>query len=555
MSSKRPAILMGTLLLVLGAYFVQQHLEKGVVPVGSQSTPALPGRNSVSNLRVHQDPTGGWRADFDYFYTGEPRALLAYLELAPLQSIPIGPNPRQFGFSDHATVVRPPQRGAHHVSANLQYPGEAGTTQTLAVTLFDPIHRIAIATQQVDQVIDWPSYQDFMENQVLATSTPEQSLKRAQGMIDSEDESQIAKAKTILEKLLHQNSHFDPAYVELARAAMKSGDGSPESLHQAETMLSSALEIRPDSANARILLGYVYSHQHRFDKAEESFTQAAATNPPNAWLWFNWGEMLAMQHKTDLAIAKYREAIARPRTHDSYDRGRKMAYGELLSLLRQKKDLDALEVLYKQQVADYGPGSCYSTDYARFMLQIRGDTQGAIDLTRRALNQDCNDEPSREVLGLAEYVKWADTSGPERVDALNEARIYLPIGPKPLYLLASSDRTTPAAKKLIASGEPIDQQDSLGRTALLYAIDEGDLAAARRLLTLHARPDIPVGEDSVPLALIPVLRGNLAAIRLLRDFGVNYSKLHFRGMTAVEYARQSHNRELLDALGDSGTVL
>jgi hypothetical protein len=55
-------------------------------------------------------------------------------------------------------------------------------------------------------------------------------------------------------------------------------------------------------------------------------------------------------------------------------------------------------------------------------------------------------------------------------------------------LLAASDKTTPAAKKLIASGEPIDQQDNEKLTALAHALQNQDLAAAR-LLMLGAHPD------------------------------------------------------------------
>ena len=551
MSSKRPTILMGVLLVILLGYFAIQQIPPAPQTV-AHPDPPLPGKTSVSNLRVHQDAMGAWIADFDYFYTGEPRSITTWVETGPRVA---DPGTQIAGFPPNSAFVQRLVRGSHHVTIPLQYPGEQKTTNTVAVAIWSIEQRQNFATQQVDQVIDWPAFGAYVETQSLARNTPEQNLRGAQELIDTEQGPSISAAKTILEKLLQQNPRFAPAYIELSRVAMKTDGASAESLHQSETLLASALAIQPDSANAKILLGYVYAHQKRFKEAEELFKQAAATNPPNAWLWTNWGEMLEMQHQADPAIARYREAIARPITHDSFDRGRREAYRAALALLGRKKDLDAMEVLYKQQVADYGPGACYSTEYARFMLQIRGDTQGAIDLARRALNRDCNDEPAREVLGLAEYVKWAATAGPERIESLNEARIYLPAGPRPLYLLAASDRTAPAAKQLIASGESIEQKDNYGHTALWYAFENNDLAAARRLLTLHARPDTPAGEGAMPLALLPVMTLNLPAIRLLREYGVNYSTLRFRGMTAVEFAKQAHNEELLKALGDSGTTL
>jgi tetratricopeptide (TPR) repeat protein len=551
-SPRRPIVLMGILLVLLLAYLVQAQLYPQLL-AGYSDPPALAplaGTNSVSHLDVKQNAKGMWTADFDYFYTGEPRVCFLQIELLPRSVAPDG----AAAAPGHSRFVSTPQRGAHHVSVPLDYPGSEQTTR-VGVTLRDPMrHSAVIATQQTDKVIEWPNWYTWSQNLRMAQSTPAENLQRAVALIDLEAEPQLIEAKAILERLINQNPRFDAAYVELARVAMRSNWG-PEGLHQAETLLSSALLIQPDSVNARILLGYVYTHQNRFTPAQELFTGAARSNPPNLWLWANWGELLLMQHKYDEAIAKYREAIARPMTHDTYDRARKEAYRHLLQLLGQRKDLDGMEALYKQQVAEFGPGSCYTSDYARFKLQVRGDTQGAIDLARGALNKDCEDSAAREVLGLAQYVKWAATAGPERTESLNQARIYLPAGPMPLYLLAASERTSPAIKQLLAAGESIDQRDNEKKTALAYAFQNGDLGAAKRLLALRARPDTPVGYEEIPLALVPVMERNIEAIRLLREYGVDYSKLRYRGATAFDFAKQSGDNALLKALGRSETVL
>jgi tetratricopeptide (TPR) repeat protein len=548
-SSRRPAVLMGILLLLLSGYLAQSHF-KGQLTT-SQALPArLAGQNSVSKFKVQQDKAGLWVADFDYFWNGEPRILLQ-IELLPH----VASANDSTGFSRQNTFVVMLSPGAHHARVRIQHPGSEQTTRQLAVTLRDhlPGGRV-IAIQQIDQVIEWPSLNTWMQRQQLAGSTPEQNLKRAVALVDSDSGPELAQAKYTLEYLISQDPKLDAAYVELARVAMKTNWG-PEGLHQAEGLLSSALQIRPDSANAKILLGYIYAHQNRFAQAQALFAEVAKSDPPNLWLWANWGELLATQHKNAEAESTYRQAIAHPVTHDTYDRARKFAYNALLRLLGQRKDLDAMEALYKQQVADYGSGSCYSSDYARFLLQVRGDTQGAIDLARRALNQDCEDSPARQVLGLAEYVKWATTTGSERAESLNQARIFLPAGPTPLYLLATSERTSPAIKQLIASGEQIDQKDNERRTALAYALQSGDLGAARRLLALRARPDTPVGYEDIPVALIPVTAGNIEGIRLMREFGVDYSKLRYRGATAFDFAKQMGNSAVLEALGHASTTL
>jgi tetratricopeptide (TPR) repeat protein len=519
-------------------------------PTAVQSA-ALPGQNTVSGLSVRQRADGAWTADFDYYYTGAPHFAALRIDLLPQVDASNSPE-----YSERwRTFLPSPQPGSHHVSAAMAYPKGQGTSRQVVVKLLrELLGDEVIASQGINKIIDWPDFQTWARDQQVAQNSPENNLKHAIALIDSEDEPQLREAKAIIEKLISQNPRLDAGYVELARIAMKTNWG-PEGLHQAETLLSSALQIRPDSANAKILLGYVYAHQHRFDQAEKSFADAARSNPPNLWLWTNWGESLEMQGRIDQAISRYREAIARPMTHDTYDRARENSYLNLLALLKKRKDFDGMEALYKQRLAEFGPGSCYSSDYARFKLQVRGDTQGAIDLARGALNQNCEDSPARQVLGLAEYVKWADSTGPQRSDALNEARIYLPAGPMPLYLLAASERTTIAVKQLIAAGEGVDQTDNEGMTALAYALQNGDSAAAKRLLALGARPDIAVGPLRMPTALIPVMEGNVETVRALRQAGVDYTKLRYRGATAADLAKVSGNKEMLDVLTESGAQL
>jgi ankyrin repeat protein len=125
----------------------------------------------------------------------------------------------------------------------------------------------------------------------------------------------------------------------------------------------------------------------------------------------------------------------------------------------------------------------------------------------------------------------------------------------PLYLLAKNDHTSPAIKQLLASGEQIDQRDNKNETALAYALQHDDLGAAKRLLKLHARPDVLIGYENIPLALMPVMQENLEAVRLMREFGVDYSKIRFQGATAIDFAKQSGNRALLQALGRNDTEL
>ena len=547
MSSRRPLVLMSVLLLLMSGYFYKTRWQYHY----TAEPPTLPGKNALFGLTVTHGKDG-WVADFDYFYVGEPQPVGIEILLLPDLNTTVDATTRR----SPVTFISTAQRGTHHVRIGILHPGQEGSSRQVIARLKRYLNGNEIlASQIVDQAIDWPKYQTWILNQTISAKTPEENLGQAIALIDTEQADKLAAAKLVLEKLVAADPKFDAAYVELARIAMKSNWGTA-GLHQAETLLNAALAIRPDSANAKILLGYVATHQHHFAKAETLFSEAVKSNPPNLWLWVNWGELFEVQGKPDQAAIKYRDTLARPITHDSYDWARKHAYVRLLEILKNRNDLDGMEYLYKQRLAEFGPGSCFSTDYARFTLQVRGNTQGAIDLAQHALNQDCDDSPARQVLGMALYTKWASVSGPERLQSLNLARIYLPAGPLPLYLLATGEQTLAADKLLIASGEAIDQRDNENLTALAYALQKQDLSAAKRLLVLGARWDQKIGAEDIPVALVPVLTGDIEGVRLMQKFGAKYSNLRFLGKTALEIAAQSGNRALLKALGaDSGVTL
>jgi tetratricopeptide (TPR) repeat protein len=535
------------LLLLAGPFCATDLPAQAPPPPGARRIlPTVPGKNSVTGLVVKQSRFGQWTADFDYFYTGEPYFTQVSIELTPQSGSPVGPG----GPQQYISTMPGVQLGAHHINVEIHYPGSAQRTTRIAVLLRGggANNNDAVASQQLDQVIDWPDPWTWHRNTQLATASPEESLKQAVGLIDTEDSRQQIEARAILEALVRDNPRFDAGYVELARVAMKTNWG-PGGLHQAEGLLNSALQVNPGSVNAKILLGYVYAHEEHYEKAEALFVEASHAKTNNLWLWSNWGELLTLEGKKDEAIAKYRQGLAHPMTHDTNDHARNAASENLLKLLSERTDLDGMEALYKQRIEEFGPGACYSDEYSKFLLQIRGDTQATIDLATRALNQNCNDAGSRDILGLALYVKWSATPGQPGTDALNQARMFLPAGPKPLYLLATSDRTLAAASKLIDSGEDIDQKDNEGMTALALALQDHDTPAARRLLKLGAHPEIPVGGAQIPVALLPVLDADVGAIRMLRQNGVNYSKLRFRGTSAFDIAAESGNHALIEALG------
>jgi tetratricopeptide (TPR) repeat protein len=366
-------------------------------------------------------------------------------------------------------------------------------------------------------------------------------------MIDSGHRNQLESDRSLLQALVVLNPNIDAAYVELARIAMKTQWNS-DGLRNAEALIGSALQIRPDSENAKILLGYVYSHQGRYKEADRQFTEASTTNPPNVYLWTNWGDLLAMEGKAEGAIKKYREGIARPPTGDTYDRARWDIYTRLIGLLERRQDIDGIEALLRQRAGEYPTVACFGVEHARFIVLQRGDTAAAQAAMLAAPSPGCAEAEKRFVNGLAHYVTWAQGKEADPAESLRRARAFQPVSPLLFYTFATSERGTAVIRQLQAAGERLGIQDSQQLDALAYALRNKESSAARRLVRLGANPVAEVGPEKMPAALIPVITGDFDSIRVMQRAGVDYAKLRYQNSTAVDHARQQGDKKLLQLL-------
>jgi tetratricopeptide (TPR) repeat protein len=538
---------MAILLLLLGVYiarpFMQDLFYERPAARSAEAVPTgpLPTANGVSNLKVTRAADGRWIASFDYAYTGEPKGVTVRV----FQVINGGawgtPMDRQVGG-------RRAIPGTHSFSTEVFNPNvhDMHTTEKVFAQM-DVVPAQPIAKISVDHRIQWPDPIKTEVEQALAAGKADAIVQKAVGLIDSGQEFHLKNARKLLQMLVDQSPGTDAAYVELARVAMKTS-WNASGLREAETLIGSALQIRPDSVNAKILLGYVYAHQGRYKPAEALFAEAAVTNPPNLWLWANWGQVLAMQGKTDAGIQKYREAVLRPPTQDTYDRARWDAYRHLLPLLEHRDDLAGMETLLKQRAQEYPGKGCFGVDYARFLVLQRGDATGAQAVMRDAPSPACDESRKRLAEGLVRYVAWAQGGDAERAELLRQARVFHPVNPALFYALASSERAVPVARQLLAAGEKISMQDEHQFDALAYALQNGESAIARRLLRMGANPVAEIGPQKMPVALIPVVSRDFDSIRLMQRSGVDYAKLRYQGTTAIDHARKEGDTKLLRLL-------
>jgi tetratricopeptide (TPR) repeat protein len=551
MVSKRPVILMAILLLLLGWLvmpYIRSYFEPQASHAAKVSEAPLPGISTVSNLAATQQPDGRWMASFDYFYTGEPKG--AYVNLYQVVTGASG-GPAGSPEPDSMVIAIRAKRGANQYSAEIHHPRPfemAITTQLYAGIQNSSVPKIPmIAKTTLDKRIVWPDPLVVDVEKAVSAGQPEAIVQRAADLIDMNDSNWLPSARMLLQALVERQPKVDSAYVELARVAMKT-NWSTTGLRDAETLIRSALQINPASVNAQILLGYVLAHQERYKDAEPLFVQAATSNPPNLWLWANWGELLTMQGKKDEAISKYREAVTRPPARNGYDRARQDAYKNLVRLLDEKGNLDELEALHKQRTKEYPSAACYSVEYARFLVIQRADDNGSTALLRDVPSPQCDNAKTREVQGLAHYVRWSRTEQAGRSEVLLQARTFLPASPQLFFALASSDRTVPIAQQLIAVGDKVDVQDNSGYDALGYALRNRDTAMARRLLRLGAKPTAEQGGERMPAALIPVMSRDREAIRLMQRSGVDYTKLRYQNRTVADLVRDSGDKKLLQWL-------
>ncbi len=568
MQTKRTTFLTAILVVLVLAYLAKPVWEvynegrssPAHVPTQAPPPPALPGENSISNIEISRNEQGQWVVGFDYFYTGAPAGATLTIEM--------------LGGSDLQKAAALPQsipyihaeRGKHRITRELTRPqvNEAVTASSVRVRLFT--YKLQTRNQILQNVpvdlfaqslpvnVDWPDYATARILDDLRSKTPEEFLKTAVELIDEGNDDGLSQARQRLDHLLQKHPQFHPAYLELARVAMKANWG-PEGLRQAESYIDAARKINAEDPNVWILQAYVYTYQKRYKEAEPLLVAASKTDTPNLWLWTNWGEFYSLQGKSPQAIEMFQKAVDHPPSGNTYDRARQHAYRLMLRVLEGEGKLDRAEALYAQRAQDYRQIVCYGVEHAQFLLMKRGNAARALEIGSQPLLAECRSPDTKEILGMAYYLSWAQAGAADRPDLLNRARILFPTGSRLMYRLASSDQTSRALKDLLAAGDSIDQMDNRKMTALAYALSTQNYDVARRLLKLRARADLPIGEAEVPVALIPVMADDYAGIRLLRQFGVDYSRLKYRDMTAIDHAKRISNRKLLEALEERGQRL
>lgn len=548
MKEKRAAGLMAVLLGVIGVYIFKPFQEEPVtVAQLLVKEDLLPGDNKITSIEVVKGADGLLYADIQYFYRGGS----AVPSLRVLADSP-APQSHLYYDEDQTSLVK---KGENKVRIEIKrppIPDKEFTSHKIKVSFENGVFlengtSAMKLDKEVDYLIEWPDSFSYNQNRNFSKKTINELYTEAVELIDQSNSNTFGQAKKNLERILLKDPAYIDAYPELARFSMKNKWG-PEGLKQAETYLLSGLALQKDHTNSHVLLGYVYTHQSRFDEAEQEFKTAEKLGTDNLWLWANWGELHALQGSRERSVETYLKAISAPRPYNTYDRARLDAYRKLFSLLDSKEGLVKADELYKKRADEYPNQPCFHTDHAAFRIAKYADYQGAIAASRRAIDASCDSAESRQVMGIANYLAWINTSGEQGNTYLAQAQVFFPESPRLVYQLSKHDSTSKVLNELKKQFVSVDTKDNDNLNALAFALMENNIASARRLLKLGAQPTESVSDQEYPVAMIPIFYQHKEGVQLMLESGVNLSAMKYRGISALGYAERLENPEILQLI-------
>ncbi len=112
-----------------------------------------------------------------------------------------------------------------------------------------------------------------------------------------------ALARVSFQRAARLDSRHVPAWLGVAKASIEGGD-----LSRADQALERAFELAPESADVRLLRGYLRLKQDRISEAADDFVAAAEANPNDPMAQLLYGQCLQKLGRTGEAAAYYRRA-------------------------------------------------------------------------------------------------------------------------------------------------------------------------------------------------------------------------------------------------------
>ncbi|MDH5611296.1 MAG: ankyrin repeat domain-containing protein [Gammaproteobacteria bacterium] len=358
-------------------------------------------------------------------------------------------------------------------------------------------------------------------------------------LIDTDSKNNLYRAKSLLNEIIVLDPNYPRAYLELARFHMKtSGDFKDEGLKQAERAILIAKKIDPDLADTRILLGYVYTNQGRYEEAQAEYEAASKIGSDNLWLYTNWGQNYASQNKISDAIEKYLITFNKKRAFDRNDRPIIQTKLHLFPLLIKAGRYEEADALYSKFATEFPNYNCTLLEQARLRLYKMNDYQGSIISHGQADKMGCKEQdPS---LAISYYVMWhmhnKANSTKEATSAFNQAE-GLALSDVTLFReLAKTDYLSPLIKDMLTKGRDINAEDSKGLTSLLYSIYENDKDSTSRLLTHGADVNYSSVKLNITPIMLAIMTNDTDMVKLILNHKPDLTKRLANGQTLSDWA-------------------
>lgn len=554
MQLNRTSLLAAALLVMVGvlisselkSLFPQAERTKDEASLNSK-VELLPGKNAISQIKISRADDGALYATLEYYYIGDMHSpKIRVLASSPDEYF------EMYWREEQTAEIK---KGRNTIKLEVMRPLEPAqefTSEEVIFYLFDEAKRFerpaSFAAKKVLQhKIAWPTQLKYEKDRELTRKTNTELYEESIALIDRASNNDLSTAKLYLERILIKTPYFIDAYPELARVAMKTQWGAI-GLKQAENYLLMGLKHEPTHANSRILLGYVYTHQKRYDDALREFKISSEMDTKNLWLWANWGELYKRKGDTANAIKMYEKAVDGSRPFNTYDRARLDAYQNLFDLLSETMQTARADMFYAKRADEFEDIPCLRSEYAAFKLNNNQDFESALTQSRKAMTNGCNTDSSRKLMALANYVGWANTQGARREELFTQAQVLFPSSPELVYTLAAEKETIKILKELIKSHLEIDMRDNENLTALSYALAHNNTDVAERLIDIGANAFAAVGHEEYPIAMVPIIYQHPEGVILMQEKGVNFQSIKFQGKPLVDFAEKTDNRELIKAV-------
>lgn len=158
-------------------------------------------------------------------------------------------------------------------------------------------------------------------------------------------DEEMKKAQVYFQQAINLDPSFAPAYIGLAAAHNNLSQGEPEDFVIMRRMAEKSVELDPDSADARVTLGWAKGEDWDWSGAEQEFHRALALDPNSAGAHDNLGQILTTLGRLDEAWQEFQLAQELDPTQDHiadslYHRGQFDQAIEIRQRIAKKDPLD-----------------------------------------------------------------------------------------------------------------------------------------------------------------------------------------------------------------------